>query len=704
MPTARVRARRRAVARAIAEARDDDLALRDARAAALLDEITTLNHERLGLLSSLSHDKRDMITGFTAAGWDQARSEARHLSLIVRYHRQAAGAWVERVRAGGDAGLPVWETTAVAVALFVLLAAFVWARRRTRELLRWAEARLAAVDRVERRTSPSLGLRAVRLLAKTHRPLEWAVLFACVSWLVPRGARDLLEVELVASALSWAIAGSLVVDLVNALAAQGAGVTTAGESGSGELRLRSLRLVGRTVIIFALTLVLSARLVGEGTIHRWVLSTAWLAAFPVFLVLVRWWRDTVFERLGRLRRRSRVQAWVVANRAGWKSFTAAMVGAVNLFVTGGLKLVRRRLSGSDLARRVHAYLFRRELERFGESRAPLDLAALPGEALAALDPEQPHRRWLPSPADELREALTERAAERRGALVAVVAPRGMGKSSLLRAIADATPRAELVAGHAGMGASELRVAVGEDPSIVLVDDAHTLIEARIGGLARFDGALAFAREHGAETTWVFAVDASMWPLIRRARDERPLFDEIHVLSGWSEEELGALLAERCEAAGIVPHYDLLLDRAPALADELDRQDALAEKRVGYERMLWDHVGGNPGLALEAWRTSLAVDAAGQVHVRPLQGPDLTRLERLPDTSLFVLRAVLQLAPTTVESVAQATRLRPDQVLQDLRFGTAQGYYEDHQGRVRIAWRWLRAVSGLLERRHLVVAS
>jgi len=82
-------------------------------------------------------------------------------------------------------------------------------------------------------------------------------------------------------------------------------------------------------------------------------------------------------------------------------------------------------------------------------------------------------------------------------------------------------------------------------------------------------------------------------------------------------------------------------------------------------------------------------------------PDATQLERLPDSSLFVLRAVLQLAPTTVETLAQATRLLPEEVLQDLRFGKTHGFYEEQAGRVRSAWPWLRAVSRLLERRHLL---
>lgn len=700
IPAEAARERRAALVRAIADARRDEQALTDERASAVLEEISTLNRERLGLLSALSAAKRDAVTGFTSSGWDQARSEARHLSLILRYHQHAALAWIKTVRTGGSAGVSAWQTTTVLLPLLFVVGVFVWGRRKTQALLRWGDSRLAADDRAERRSTPSLGRRVVRILLKIHRPLEWILFFLALAWLLPAGARALLEVQLLSSIVTWTLAGSLVVNVVNAVAAGSAGALE--ESEPGRLRLRSLRLVGRTVIVFALILVLSTRLVGEGTIYSWVFSTCWFAAIPVFLVLVKWWRNTVFERLERLRKKTPLQRWILANRSGWKSFGAAMVGAVQLFATGAIKLARSWLARFELARRIHAYLFRREIERIGEGQAHAELAPLAGEAFQTLDPERPFGRWLHCPADEVRDALSLRAQERRGALVVVVAPRGMGKSSLLRAIAEQSAGAKVLSCRAETKVADLSAAV-DGASVLLLDDAHTLIEPRIGGLAKFDEAVALARGLSEETTWVFAIDASVWPLLKRARDARPLFDETYVLSPWAEAQLGALLAERDEAAGIAPRYDGLLDRLPPGADEIDRQDALTAKRAGYERMLWDHVGGNPGLALETWRGSLGLDEEGAVHVRPLQVPDITKLERLPDSSLFVLRAVLQLAPTSVESVAQATRLRPEEVVQDLRFGKAQGFYEERSGNVRIAWSWLRAVSRLLERRQLLVS-
>jgi hypothetical protein len=137
---------------------------------------------------------------------------------------------------------------------------------------------------------------------------------------------------------------------------------------------------------------------------------------------------------------------------------------------------------------------------------------------------------------------------------------------------------------------------------------------------------------------------------------------------------------------------------------LEHWEALASKQAGYFRMVWDFVRGNPALALEVWRTSLVEDAQGRVRVRSLQAPDAAQLEALPDSVLFVLRAILQMAPASVTEVAQAARLSEVEVRDVFSFGQARGYFVVSNGRMGVSWAWLRAVVVLLKRRHLLVNS
>lgn len=724
--TRHVRERRMALAGEIAAAQGAERAFRAARAEALMFEIDALNRERLALLSGLSPARRSAIVGFTSAGFDQARSELRHLTLVLRYHEHALRSWVAGLRDGGPSVSNVWDMARVLVPWTIFAAVFLSLRRRTPALVRAAEIRLVDADRAARRTFPSPQTRAMRVLGRVHVSIEWIVFLAGTLWLLPAAAFELIEVRIATSIAGWVLGGRLVVGALNAIAAVSGTTAVFEDKAIADLRLRSLGLVGKTIVIFALVLVLSDRLVGRGTIYSWAFSLLWFAAIPVFLVLIRWWRGAIFSRIDRVRRKSKLEAWVVANREGWQSFLAAMVGGVHLVLTQVRKVVGRWMSGFEVARRVHAYLFQLEIERKGDASRASALRPLDPGTLDLLHPERSHERWLASPADEVLKSLSARIDAKRGGVVALVGHRGMGKSAILREaksrIAGSVtftclPDTTLSAVRAVLAREDRRdtenpgAPDGSDaadvsgslPPLVMFDDAHALVRLVIGGLRVFDELGMFARANDERTLWAFAIDASVWPYLERSRDSRPLFDEVFELEAWNEAQIGALLRQRCRRAEIEPVFDDLIDRLPLGADELDRYDAVQAKKAGYERMLWDHSGGNPGIALEVWRSSLAQDAAGSIRVRSLQVPDASLLESLPDAALFVLRAIVQSTPATTDDLARTTRLPAADVLDMIRFGEGKGLFVSENDRIRVAWSWLRPVMRLLERRRLMRA-
>lgn len=709
-----VRARLRRVERSVRAGRAEERALLAERASTLHDEINALNRERLGLLGSLSPAKRRAITGFTVAGLDQAKAEARQLTLVLRYHRYVAASWVRSIRTNsGVQQASSFSVAAVAVPWLIVAIMFsVW-RRRSRPLLLAINERMAANDRAERRTRPSPSRRVYLFFLSVRRPLEWLAFFATCSSLLPTDAHDLLEVQLFGGAVGWTLGASFIVNAINSIAATSD--TPAGhlDDAVDQLRLRSLRLVGRVVVAFALVLFLSQELVGKGTVYSWASSTSWFAAVPIFIVIVMWWRQTVFDRVDRVRRKSRVRAWIVENRTGWKSFAAATVAAVLLFSLGSVKTARSWVGGFDLTRRAHAYLFKRELDRLGDGSAGQETRAIAASASASLAPDRQGSTWLPCPADQHIKSLVERTKCRRGGVVVVVGPRGQGKTAFLGRLADEIGYATRITCTAEMSEGTIREALAADTGprssdnplrLVVLDDARALVRPVVRGLVHFDSIFAFARQQSADTLFVFAVDSAVWPFLRRARDARPLFDEVLTLDPWTDDQIGELLSSRCAEAGIAPTFEDLLDNLPPSADELDKLDALEAKRVGYVRMIWDYARGNPGIALEVWRSSLGEADDGSIRVRPLQAPDAARLESLPDSALFVLRAVLQLAPATVADVASLTRLNEVQIENAFRYGQAHGYLVESDGSVRVSWPWVRPVTLFLQRRHLVVNS
>jgi hypothetical protein len=399
----------------------------------------------------------------------------------------------------------------------------------------------------------------------------------------------------------------------------------------------------------------------------------------------------------------------LVNRSGWKSFFAAMIAAVQLFVLGFYKTLRNWLTSFNLARRAHAYLFKRELARLAGEQPSTRSRPLDAKALAILAPTNQTNGWVSCLADADIDALAARAQAGRGGVVALVGGRGMGKSCLLRRLGTRV-ESSITLECQGDGDGQLRSLFSGDeaaeatrgPALVLLDDAHRLIKPVRGGLRPFDEAFSFARSRSNDTLWVFAIDDVVWPFLRRARDSRPLFDEIVTLGPWTDEQIGELLSLRSVEAEVVPNFEGLLEKLPAGADEVDKLEALAARRVGYFRMVWDYTRGNPAMALEVWRASLSADDAGFTRVLPLAVPDSTELQRLPDSALFILRAIMQLEPATVSEIARSTRLPETHVLNAVTFGVQRGYLTGDGDAVRVAWAWLHSVVVLLERRHLLV--
>ncbi len=699
--------------------------VREARASQLLGEIDSLNRERLAMLPFLSATKRDAVTGFGESGVDQAASEVRQLVLIVRYHRHATSDWLSSVfsrpaqslranAAGGSLAIVEW---------LVALGLFVWFRRRVPIVLERGSQRAIADDRVERRATPGVATRAFGFALDVHRPIEWLVLALVMSWLLPTAAKGLLEVQLLTVMVQWILGGALVVDVVNAFAGRDhAHVAREREEDTAALRLKSLRLVGRVVVTFGLVLALGTKLVGEGTIYQWVLSTCWIASVPVALLLVRWWRETVFKRADRARKKSPFERWVLENQTGWKSFFAASAGVVYLFVRGAVRGVRGWVGRFGVTRRVLAYLFRRRLDKLSAERTELETAPLPAAAFDALGPDTPSASWITTDIDEQLDALAARLKNRKGGVIAVVGQRGQGKSALLRRLHAMFPDT-VMASVPAAGADALRarlavdLGVAPDASLdavataldssergraILLDDVHRFIQPVMGGLARFDDLLAVASRHCARTTWILALDDVIWLFLQRARGARPLFDEVIRLVPWREEQIIELLNARTESVGVAPTFERLLDKLPPNADEIDKREALELRAANYYRLLWDYATGNPGVALHMWRRSLGVDATGATHVRFFQAPDTADLERLPDPAIFVLRAVLQLAPAEPDEIARATMLSAADVADALRYAHARGYVKTDEGRYTVTWAWFRPIVIFLQRRHLLV--
>ena len=581
-------------------------ALETEAARQLMSEVETLNRLRLELLGSLSAEKRNSILGFGPAGWDQAVAEVWQVVLTARYHLHAAFDWLDAIRGGERRGRSAWLAFVLVLKWAFPIGLFVWWRRRADSVLeRWLEARRQAVR--TRRDGDWFEVdyaeRLVAFLRRVRQPLEWLLLVGLVTWLIPEEMKGLLEVRLLSRVLLWIFGGLFIVLGIDALASadalQGSGSATA------QLRLRSLRFVGRAIVAFGLPLSLTVLLVGQGTVYSWVFSTCWFAAIPILFVIVAWWRPYIFERFTRRRKPSGFESWVLGQRSPASnifssalSSVAAVAGGVYLFALGAWRVVRSRVVTFELTRRLLAYLFRRDLSK--KARASLAPAHTPLslDAFRALGPEVASVEPVRSAADAQVQAVIERIKAAGGGAIAIVGERGSGKTTLVERIVTHCPSSLRVTcsvdGLPGLRI-QLNLALGLSPtttlelaaksldgrvgdSALLIDDAQYLIRPMMGGLAEFDGVLSLFRRHSRNCTWVLAFDEAVWRFLERSRGTQPLFDEVIRLSEWSEDAIVRLIVQRNETAGVVPDFSELAVDLPANADDTDVREGGATDR------------------------------------------------------------------------------------------------------------------------------
>ncbi len=690
-------------------------------ASILMDQVESLNRDRLTLYPYLSSDRRSELTDFGGPGIEQAKAEGYQVALVVRYHVLTAARWFSDVKSGRPTAASGLLATVSLLKILGLLVLFVaWRRRASPLIASWHERAMEAAASGRSKTA-RWAERFTSFLPRVRSPLEWILLMWALMWLAGPAVADLLEVRVPWLVITWSMGAVLVVNSIDAFFSAPNRKLRAKDT--AVLRLRSLRLLGRIVVAVGLTLALSAELVGKGTVYSWVLETCWLAAIPIGLVIVKWWREIIFERLAVRRKKSQFARLLLARQEGWASFPAAAAGGIYLIAVGVARMIRGYLTGLNITRRVLAFSFRREISNQARDRAATSvLVPLDDDQLAPLDPESPVSEFVPTEADANVQEVIDCIDAPGGGVFALVGERGAGKSTLLARIVRERHMCLVVpcpAGGLGPLKRELCKALGLEPgtsdddikvainrnkedNAILIDDAQRLVRPEIGGFDDLDTILAFARDACETCTWVFAMGAVTWRLVARARDSRPLFDDVIRLRPWSEESISSLLRQRSALTGLKPSFERLVTE-PLDDDELERAGQLSRFEQNYYRLLWDYSEGNPAVALHFWRASLRKDDAGRVHVQLFAAPDTADLEALPDPAVFVLRAVVQLELAAMDDLVGATAGPRNQVADALRYGMIRGYLEVVNGRYRVRWTWFRAITKFLQRRHLLAA-
>jgi len=695
------------------ELQAEEAELRWDRAKALRDAIVIMNQARLRLFEMLSETRRDSLEGFGPDGVAQVKRELDQIILEVRFHllavpREAARQYRQLRSAPGPVVFSLFQ-------LLALVLVFRWWRRRADDTLE--QSRRAWLQK-RPQTHFTRGISTfVWYVRRIRKSLEWLAFFALLSILIAKAGR-LPETKYVQIVILWLLAGRFVVELIDATASR-QGFSS---ESSAKLRFRSLRLVGVSVVAVGLILSLTVATVGKGAIYAWVVSSFGFLAIPVFLVLIVWWKDTIFER-AKGRETSRVLQSVARHDHGLLTYPAAAIGGVYLLIEGIAGFIVRRVSDLAPLRRIFTYLFRRGVEK-KKTATPAEYGTepIPPKLYDALSPHpQPAPELLTSYMSESVHAMRALVRSDRDAIVAVVGERGLGKTTFLnRVTSDLEPSSLCAVQCQPGGFSSLLVefarALGlpetaseeevieslrkRAPDVIRVDDAQRLVRPLIGGLEAIDQLIELTRRVSSKTTWLIAIGMPAWQYLRRARGDRAAFDQVIELQRWEENQIASLIEQRSAAAEVVPSFERLV--VPRQVRTSPVSDEERTKRDFY-RILWDYSDGNPEVALHFWRESLYRRPDDEtVHVRLFSGPSASQLDDLPATFYFVLRTVVQLELAVEEDVVTCTDLSSAEVADALRAARVHGYIKGDGHLFEIDLQWYRAIISILRRKHLLL--
>ncbi len=707
---------------------EEDERLRRVVAAAAAQHVIRLNRVRSASVAMLSEERADAISGLGSEGYKELTRELRHLALLIRWTPHA---WMRTV-AGHDGlrdDLPGRSDLGLAfLRLMALLFIWLMARNRVQGTLQKTKRTVMAQVRspgLRRILSPLLRL----LVALGRELLLLALVTLAAGDLIGMGTLGEFAV-LHALLLTWAWYRLAFVAANRYLHAAASLRSVKLSDQASERILWSLRLVGRYIFAVVALHVFTSHAVGEGFILKLVIRFSWLGALPIFVLLLRHWRQpivtTYLEHFPQSELADRVRA-----SQGQAAGSVIALSAFAFVAVRGITLYLRDVALQfEQTRRALAYLFRRRLERHAEQlqAPPNDLSVLPEVLRGAFDGQPMSSTQAVGDAPGQDDLLALIEAWNQGDSshsVMVFGEHGIGRTTWMGQVAAAsvarcgdadfkvhqaafddriTKRADLcrfVATACGVEPTdelqELIETLHAGPRrLVLLDDCQRALLRSMDGLSAWRALCEITVHTAPNVFWICSCTSSAWRFARSLQRGRNIFSRMIQIRPWSEERIDAMIRAGMTRAGFEAVYDDLI------LDEVQTGLEAEGMRVGerYMRLLWGYANGNPRDAGYFWLRSLVPDGERRVRVRLFRSPGANELEKLAEFGRFVLAAVVQHETLTAAEMARALGEPERDCRAILAFLTARGYLARYGERYEVDRHWHRAVLNYLKRKHL----
>jgi hypothetical protein len=679
---------------------------------------------RVASRTKISEERRGALLSIGREGLGQLGREARTVNLAARYHLAKRRHAVDEVPRMARDVFTVGAALTRLVLVVAVLAAALWVRRRWRS---WLEQLRALAFRSL--SSVASKRRLQRLLGGLAVVMPWTLFLltlAALRWALGP-AVEAAEIDILLTVLTVFGCYRLAIDAV-AAALVGIAVhygldATDERRAMLERSVRSVLRVGAALVLATLV----SRGMGQGFLSSLIMKLGWAVVLAAVLAELFRWRSVMIDTFLELQPRGRLASAVRSTRSRWYGAFVAPLAFVWLAGRGAATVTRDFALGFEQTQKALAFLFRRKVERQAERQgyAEGDVEELPAAVVEALAEDAVDRGPVVVPhfpgLEELQELISRwRDTGARGSFL-LTGERGAGKSTWLnqvrredleierialgRRVTDEAALTRRLAELLEMplepddDSRELARALANGPQrVVVLDMAQHLFLADVGGYEAFGAFAALVNRTCRKVFWLCSMSGYAWHHLRAVRPDATVFRVRRNLGGWSDEQIGALIAARCAASGVRFNYaDLVVDRMEGVSV----RSRLIESQEGYTRLLWDYSDGNPRAALHFFLRSLDPERGGRVRVRLFKAPEVEVLEDGGEDGLFVLAAIVVHESISLDELERVTRFDRVQCFIHLDRLQEIGAIVFEDGMYRVSTTWHRAAVRLLKRRNLL---
>jgi len=502
-------------------------------------------------------------------------------------------------------------------------------------------------------------------------------------------------------------------------------------------QIRAAKLWGlrRKVDVAAKTLGLSAFLIFsflaavESLIRRGLIyhltTTAMLdVGFLIVMAFVYQWRGVIGSGLVKLLPGAWGQRLDKLCNSRW-----ALILAIPGFLFLVLLLLVRQLAqwGShfELTKRIAAELFLYQLESAIEKTNTTVYSPPPPEyrkhyALSGIT--APEQLLLPASADldDMRELLANWHNDNSPVhSLAIVAHKGAGKTCLLDYLEQNTPTEHIIRtaipgkltsakqvleffGHLFKLPLNENADLLQEPdaitikTLVLIDDAHNLFLATLGGFEGYNVLLKLISQSSRQLFWCLNFNHHAWGYLDSVFARHHYFGAEVSLTPWSEQAIQQLILSTHARSGFRLSYD---DIIQAVGSQNNSEHVIdIENR--FFSLLRQQSRGNPRLAIYLWLSSLRLSGDQALRVGLPDESEMTVLSNLPEDALFVFASIARHENLNLAQAVTLTQLPEATVRHALELGVRQRLLDCEQNRIyRLAILYQYPLINYLQAKH-----